>query len=92
MLKSILTILSIAFGQILPLVFTAPKFGVLFQLAYDAVQFIQTTSASTATSAEKREQAFVRLKDSAYSAGITASDHLLNKALELAVGKLKAGK
>ncbi len=90
MLKTILTIGVLIFKQLLPLLITQPKFGKLFQLAYDAVVFVQATVDSDATDAQKREAALENLKKTAHSAGIEASDHILNKAIEFAVGKLKA--
>lgn len=92
MLKTILTVSMLIFKQLLPLLITQPKFGKLFQLAYDAVVFVQATFDSGATDAQKRDAALIKLKNTADSAGISACDHDLNKAIEFAVGKLKAVK
>ncbi len=88
MLNTIFTIALVIVKQVLPLIITNPKFGKLFALAYDAVAFVQENS--TGDSEAKRAEALDKLKTSAYSAGITASDHLLNKSLEWAVGELKS--
>lgn len=89
MLNTIITVLMIAAREVLPLFFTT-KYGKLFQLAYDAVLFVQSTMSDSATDSQKRDAALKKLKTTSVNAGIEASDHVLNKAIEFAVGKLKA--
>jgi hypothetical protein len=88
MLKTIFTVLMLIGRDVLPLLIS-PKYGKLFQLAYDAVVFVQATIDSNATDAEKREAAFAKLKRSIQDYGISASDNLLNQTIEYAVSKLK---
>jgi len=88
MLKTILTVLMLIGRDVLPLLLS-PKYGKLFQLAYDAVLYVHATASASATDVQKREAAFARLKQSIQNYNITASDNLLNQTIEYAVSKLK---